>query len=224
MKPWISALLVCCILLAGCGQKVAQPTAFPTAERPPSPVVAATLMQSPPLDEEDTATPTPEAEVAQTPSSSHQALKAAWRPAIQNAIILSSACEWMFETHTKFQQGEIDIEEARSELSIEADLISFVRLDSLEAYQDDTVAEFMWGLETEMYDLIELIDGTDDEVIGSSEVLDDLLMKCGSLLDLQTAIVLAAMEAGLTLDEIDELDLSDSEMFLDLYGRIMEGN
>ncbi|NIS82369.1 MAG: hypothetical protein GTO14_19665 [Anaerolineales bacterium] len=167
---------------------------------------------------------TPQAEESQRLPPDQEVLKDEWRSAIQNAIILSSACEWMFETHTNFQQGEINLEEAKEDLSLESDFISFTRWDILEAYQNELVAEFMWRLEGEIGVLVELVDKTDDGMIDSPEVFDTLFPTCGSLLDLQSEIVFTAMDAGLTEESIDEIDLSDSEMYSDFYDMIFGGN
>lgn len=221
MKVYISALAICCIFLAGCSQSANQRNMTPTLELATSTVVQPTITPTSPPAQEETATITTETEEPQPALPDQEALKEEWRSAINNAIILFSTCEWMFETHFDFQQGNIDIEEAKSDLSLEADFISWTRWDSPAAYQNETAAEFMWRLEMEMGGLIELIDTTDDDMIGSAEVLDTLLLTtCSSLFDLLTDIIDTAMEAGLTQESINEIDITYTEMFNDFYEMI----
>ncbi len=220
MKTWSSALTICCIFLAGCSQSANQRSLVSTSELATSTVVLPTITRTPPPDQGETAPITTETGEPQSESPDQDALKEEWRSAINNAIMLSSACEWMFQTHSDFQQGKIEIEEAKLDLALEADFISWTLWDSPAAYQNKTGAEFMWELEMEMGGLIELIDTTDDNMIGSTEVLDSLSLSCSSLLDLQTDIVYAAMDAGLTKESIKEIDVSDTEVYHDFYEMI----
>jgi len=224
MKTCFTALVVVGTLLSACGPIPTQPTATSTLESPSATPAPPTGTATPPPPLEPTPTRTPEEAQPQTLPPDQEELIDEWRTPIQNAIILSSACEWMFETHSNFQQGDIDFEEAKEELGLEADFIRFARWFTVESYINETVAEFMWRLEVDMRSLIELIDTTQDDMIGSSEVLDALFPICGSLFDLQTEIVFTAMQAGLTEESVDEIDLSDSEMYTDFYDSIMEGD
>jgi formylglycine-generating enzyme required for sulfatase activity/Tol biopolymer transport system component len=160
----------------------------------------------------------------QTAPSGQEELKDEWRTAIHNSFILSTGCVWMFETHTNFQQGEIDLEEAKSDLAHESDYIAFTHWDIPEAYQNDIAAELMWRLEEEMRMLIELIDTTEDDMIGSPEVLDILTPMCGTFMDLEADIAFAAMDAGLTEESISEIDPSSSELYDDFNNLIFGDN
>jgi len=213
MKMWLQVLLVGSFFLYGCNQSTSVPTVATL-----NPIDTATTSPSPVQTE--TAIFTPTAETAPTPAVDQEALKDEWGSAINNAIILSSTCEWMFETYMTFQEGEIDLQKANSQLSLEADFVSRTDWDLPEAYENEVAAAFMLTLETQMGGLIELIDTTNNNKIESSEALDTLYPVCGSLFDLLSEIVHAAMEAGLTEESVNEIDVSRTDMYKDFYGMI----
>jgi hypothetical protein len=210
MKTHLKTIVVCCTLLVACISCSQQTTTPPPAATP----TATAIPQPQP-------TPTTQAVESQSDSSTDESLEDIWRYPIRNAITLFTACQYMFETQYAYQQGDIDLEKAKSEWSIESDLLVFTVWDSPAAYHSDATPTLMLRMEDNMRTLIELIDATGDEDMGSAETLDALLPICTNLQDLQTQVVFAAMDAGLSEEIIEELDPSDSELFTDFYDRIL---
>jgi hypothetical protein len=209
MNMRLRTIVICCTLLAAC-VSCSQQTATPPPAATPT---ATTIPQPQPA-------PTARAIESQTDSSADESLEDIWRYPVQNAITLFTACQYMFETQYAHQQGDIDLEKAKTQWSIESDLLVFTVWDVPAAYHSDATATLMLRLEDNMRTLIELIDATDDEDMGSAETRDALLPICTKLQDLQTEVVFAAMDAGLSEAAIEELDPSDSELFTDFYDRI----
>ncbi len=207
MNTRLGTTIICCIFLVACSQTTPQSTYTPPATPSPQP--------------KPTLTFTPQATETPTPSADQELLKEEWRIPVENAIVLFTACTFMFETHSDFQQGEIDLEAAQEELSLAADFLAFAEWFSPESYRSETSAKLMLDLELDMRALIELYDATGDEDIGTQETLDALFPICESAQTLQTNVVFTAMDAGLTKEDISELDPSDAEWFTYYYDRIM---
>ena len=110
MKKWIPALMACSILLSGCSQSTTPINVSPTPESPTATISPPTHTPTQPPVHTQTATFTQEAVVLPTQPIDQEALKVEWTSVIQNASILTAACEGMFETHTIFQLSEIDID------------------------------------------------------------------------------------------------------------------
>ncbi len=210
MNTRYRTIVICCTLLAACAPNGQQTIA-------PSPTVTPTVTTLPQLQP----TATKQADESPSDTKDELSLEDAWRFPIQNAITLFTACQYMYETQYAYQQGDIDLEKAKSEWSIESDLLAFSVWDSPAAYAVDTTAALMVRLEDNMRTLIELTDATGDEDMGSAETLDALLPICTSLQDLQTEVVFSAMDAGLSEETIEEIDPSDSELFTDFYDQIL---
>ncbi len=162
--------------------------------------------------------PTPTSGSTEAAPSGQEGLREEWRPAIQNAILLFSICEVMFETHFKYSEGEIDQQQARAELEIEGDFLEFPAhgLSSGDV-PSEAVAPYLLRLEREMQTLIGLVDPIDRDAIGSVEVLDTLSATCQTLNGLQGEVVSASMEAGLSEASVDELDQGVTPMINDMY-------
>ena len=160
----------------------------------------------------------------QAAPTGQDALKDEWQPAISNAMLLSASCQLMFETHFKAGEGEIDLNRARSELTTESDFIGFaVRGFASGPVPSEAVAPFMLQLETQTGTLIELLDPIDDGKIGSTEVLDTLLVTCGTFNNLLSNIVNASMDSGLSEASVDEIDQEMTPMINDLYDTVLGG-
>lgn len=127
----------------------------------------------------------------------------------------------MFETHSDYQQGKIDLPTAQADLSLAADFLAFAEWFSPESYRGETSAALMLELELNMRALVEWFDATGEEDIGTQETLDALFPICESAQELQTKVVFTAMDAGLSEEVIEELDPSDAEWFTYYYDRIM---
>jgi hypothetical protein len=202
-----NAIFICCILFAACTQSTPQPTDFPPATPSPQPT--------------PTPTYTPQATDPEPPSNDQELLKEEWRIPIENAIVLFTTCTFMFETHSDFQQGEIDLAAAKDELSLAADFLAFAEWFSPESYRSETSAALMLDLELNMRALIEWYDATGEEDFGTQETLDALFPICEMAQTLQTKVVFTAMDAGLTEEDISELDPSDTEWLTYYYDQIM---
>ncbi|MBI9051652.1 MAG: hypothetical protein JEZ00_19670 [Anaerolineaceae bacterium] len=217
MKTWSITFGVCCILLSGCAQSTSQPAITPTLQESKATIVQSTQTPIPLPVEEETPTVVPEVESIPSLSPETEALKNEWRPAIQNAIILFAACESVYETHVNAQDAEIDLDKAKSELAIEADFISFARWDDPIAYENETVAELMLRLETQMGKLIVFVPPLSDAKIGSENIIDSLSPVCDALNNLQSEVIFAAFDAGLSEEMVDEIDPSSTELFSDFW-------
>ncbi len=216
MKTWMTALLIASITLAACGSGMAL-SGEEAAQDPQTPTPE-------PTTQAETEHATPEATASETSPSSTQPLKEQWRLPISNAIILFSACELMFETHFRYSNGEIDLERALFELNSEGDLISFATRGFVSGpVPNEDVAPLLFELEQQMAALIAFLDPIEESMIGSAEVLDSLNDTCGTLNDLQQTIINASVEAGLTWEEVDEIDFSLNPMISDFYDQIRGG-
>lgn len=174
---------------------------------------------SAPFESEESA---PATEESLNDSARQDGLKDEWRPAISNAMLLFASCQLMFETHFKAGEGEIDLNRARSELTIESDFIGFaVRGFASGPVPSEAVAPFMLQLEQETATLIGLLDPIDDGKIGSAEVLDTLLVTCGTFNNLLSNIVNASMDSGLSEASVDEIDQEMTPMINDLYDTVL---
>ncbi len=195
----------CIAFIAACTQTTPQPThpAIPSPQPTPTPTFA------------------PLATETQTPSAEQELLKEEWRVPIENTVVLFSACTFMFETHSDYQQGEIDLETAKEKLSLAADFLALAEWFSPESSRGETSAALMLELELTMRALIEWFDTTGDEDIGTQETLDALFPICESAQALQTEVAFTAMETGLSEEDISELDPSDAEWFTCYYDRIV---
>ena len=207
MNTRFRTIIICCIFLAGCTQVTPQATYTPTTTPSPQPTPTATYI--------------PQAMEPETPSADQELLKKEWRIPIENAIVLFTACTFMFETHSDFQQGEIGLTAAREELSLAGDFLASAEWFSPESYRSEISAKLMLDLELDMRALIELYDATGDADIGTQETLDALFPICETAQNLQTEVVFTAMDAGLTDEAISELDPSSAEWFTYYYERIM---
>jgi hypothetical protein len=202
-----NAIFICCILFAACTQSTPQPTDFPPATPSPQPT--------------PTPTYTPQATDPEPPSNDQELLKEEWRIPIENAIVLFTTCTFMFETHSDYKQGEIDLPTAQEELSLAADFLTIAEWFSPESYRSETSAALMLDLELNMRALIEWYDATGEEDFGTQETLDALFPICEMAQTLQTKVVFTAMDAGLTEEDISELDPSDTEWLTYYYDQIM---
>jgi hypothetical protein len=211
MKRRFTALAICVAVLLGCRLGSAPSEAAPTPETPSA---APTVPAEPP-----TAVPTAPAAPAGTPtalSRPQEALKAEWQDAISDAILLQTACVLMFETHSDFGEGEIDLDTARSELEMESNFVSFIWQGMARGpVPTDAVGPYLLDLEEEGRALIGHPIGADS--IGSSEILGTLSETCGSVDRLMQEIVTAGLEAGLTEASLDEIDQGLSEIITDWY-------
>ncbi|TFH38075.1 MAG: hypothetical protein E4G99_00595 [Anaerolineales bacterium] len=161
----------------------------------------------------------------QPPANGQEQLQDEWRPAISNAILLSTTCQLMFETHFKYSEGEIDLTRAKSELTTEGDFVGFaVRGFSSGPVPSLAVAPYILELEQQTNTLAYLLPPKNDSLIGSAQTLDTLGGICGSLNNLMTEIVHTSMAAGLSEASVDEIDQEMTPMINDLYDTVMGGS
>ena len=197
----ILSLGSCLLFITACTQTTPQPINAPSA--------------TPSLKPSPTHTSTPQAVETESPSVDQELLTEEWRIPIENAIVLFSACTFMFDTHVYYQQSKIDLAVAQEKLSLAADFLVIAEWFSPESYRSETSAALMLELELTMRALIEWYDATGEEDIGTQETLDALFPICETAQTLQTDVVFTAMEAGLYEESVDEIDrdLCESEIY-----------
>lgn len=201
------------LIVTGCSQQNASPS--PTLPPPPTP-----SREIRPSETPEPQQPTPTEEEA---GSDQAGLSAAWGPVINNAILIFSGCEWTFNTHSWYEMGEISLDQTKSKLESIADFLSFTIWDDPAAYQDPASAELMLELEEELGNLVGIVTNTPESEYGSLDVFDSLQVVCEKTMDLQSRVVDAAQEAGLTEESIADLDISRGEMYQDYSDLIWGG-
>lgn len=157
-------------------------------------------------------------------SPEQELLKDEWRPAISNAILLSTTCQLMFETHFYYAEGELDLEQAITQLNAEGDFVAFaVRGFSSGPVPSGDVAPYMLDLEGQSRNMIDLLPPLDHSLIGSTQALDTLGNTCGVLSDLLNGIIDASKAAGLTETSVEQIDQEMTPMINDLFDMVLEG-
>ncbi len=218
MKIGRSWLLIFSLFLAAC-RPVADPTEALEIEQPQETPTEVSISQ------EETVLPTPVQPATQEPQTlmpDPDDLVDQWRPAIGNVILLFNTCQLIFETHTKYAQGAIDIERAEFELSVEGDFAGFAQRGFVSGpVPSEPVATYIFQLEQQLGRMVEFLIPIEEEQIGSAEAIDSLGATCGALSDLQMAILNASVEAGLTWEDVDQIDADISPMIGDLYDSVM---
>jgi hypothetical protein len=202
MKIGRSWLLIFSLFLAAC-RPVADPTEALEIEQPQETPTEGSISQ------EETVLPTPVQPATQEPQTlmpDPDDLVDQWRPAIGNVILL----------------GAIDIERAEFELSVEGDFAGFAQRGFVSGpVPSEPVATYIFQLEQQLGRMVEFLIPIEEEQIGSAEAIDSLGATCGALSDLQMAILNASVEAGLTWEDVDEIDADISPMIGDLYDSVM---
>ena len=240
MKIYSAVVTICFTLIAACNPGAAQPnptvtipslipatqTTIPaTATRlatatlasTPTPLATATMPATATRPAKATLPPD-----SKTPPSSAQGdLKDEWRSVFNGSQILFSSCELMYETHIRYQGGEIDITKAKSDLAIESNTFSIVQREFVKWLEPSAaVLPYKGKLERDMGTIIELWEVMNSSDIGTPSVTDRLFNTCSSLSATQINIVNTAMKAGLTGDSADELASEIEELLNDLYNTV----
>ena len=145
-----------------------------------------------------------------------------WRSAISDAILLSTTCQSIFETHFNYNAGEIDIDRAKFELSAESDFVALA-VSSLakSPVPNDSVAPYILELEDQTQVIVGFLPPLSDSLIGSTQALDTLGSVCGRLNDLLTDIVNEGQTAGLSETSIDKIDQETVPLINDLYDLVL---
>ena len=202
-------------LLAACRLSEVQPAATHTAQ----PAAKTSVPSLPAATSAPTTADSPASTAA--PASNQEGLKDEWRPAFTGTILLFSSCELMYETHSRFKDGEIDASLAASQLEIEANVISLVTRN-LFSWADPSPAVLPFKIRLEKYH-DELVDAWNQ--LKSGDMADPSLTAplsktCGSFYALQDDVFKAMQAAGLTDNSIDEIGAETNEILSDLYNSI----
>jgi len=235
MKIWAPVFTICVTLIAACNPSAAhpistatavsptiathtvQPTLTPIPTRPATATIKATSIQP--------ATATLSATVTPPPSSSQEKLKDEWRFVFNGSMVLFSSCELMYETHVRYQNGEIDEAKAKSDLAVESDFFTIIYKQFIKWLDpSQSVAPYKEDLERDMDAWIGFWEQMNSGDIGSPAITDPLFETCSSLFETQNRIITAAMDAGLTGDSADELALEIEELLNDLYNSVRGDN
>jgi hypothetical protein len=235
MKVWTVVITIGVTLFAACNQAATPPN--PTVTVPPPIPATFTIRPTKPATPTRTATATIPATATlpatatipavstSTPLSVQDDLKDEWRSVFNGSQILFASCELMYDTHIKYQEGEIDITKAKSDLAIESDFFSLVYREFVKwADPSDAVAPFKEKLEQHMGTMIELWGQMNSGDVGSLEVTDPLFGTCSSLFEIQNDIFKSATDAGLSQDSADELASEIEELLNDLYDSVSGEN
>jgi hypothetical protein len=234
-KGWKAVFTICIALIAACNPGAAQPMATAivlsptiaaptvqqsltaTAAQPATATFAATTARP--------ATATLPAESTPTPSPLQDNLKNEWRHVFNGVQVLFASCELMYETHTRFQKGEIDTTKAKADLETESFFFTIIYRDFVKwADPSQAVAPFKASLERDMGSFIDLWEQMNSGDIGSPKVTDPLFETCSSFFDTQNSIVNVAMDAGMTQQTADELASEIEELLDDLYSSVRGKN
>lgn len=223
-----SFFFMCIMILAACSARPSlsnTPTikleVVKTTTSIPTIIPSSTL--TPISTQEKPISPTPEEEETRTPdTTAHDELMTVWRPVFQGTIILFSTCQVMFDTHSWFQENQIDLTEAKAQLAAESDFIEIVQRGTLEWLPTDEVATYKARLDRNLDTLIELWGRMDNGDIGSQEITDPLFETCSSLGALQQEIVDMAIGAGLAIGEIDALGAEVDDIVQDIFDIMLE--
>jgi hypothetical protein len=131
----------------------------------------------------------------------------------------------MFETQARFVAQEIDMAGAGSALATISDAVDSV-VSGYDDWRNPSEATAPYKVRSEtltevLVDLLSRMEG--GGIVTDSVVADNLLNTCSSLSDLQDDASSAAMEAGLTLESMDELDYEVADLLRDLWDQVMGG-
>jgi hypothetical protein len=138
--------------------------------------------------------------------------------------LLFETCTVMFETHFEYSQGEIGLGRALHELNAESDVLAFAWHGFTSGpVPSDATGPFMFRLEQQIMVLIELLDPIDEDAIGTPEVQETLFDVCAALKGLQSEIVSASLEAGLTEADVNEIHEEIAPLIEDLYKQVLGG-
>jgi hypothetical protein len=130
----------------------------------------------------------------------------------------------VFETHFNYAEGELDLEQAITQLNAEGDFVALaVRGFSSGPVPSGDVAPYMLDLEGQSRNMIDLLPPLDHSLIGSTQALDTLGNTCGVLSDLLNGIIDASKAAGLTETSVEQIDQEMTPMINDLFDMVLEG-
>ncbi len=243
MKIWAVLLIICVTMIAACSSEAVQPV----VTNPATPIIFATDTIQPTIPATATwpATATKQATATRpatatkpvtatrpatatkpaVSTSTQDDLKDEWRSIFNGSQILFASCELMYETHVRYQRGEIDITRAKSDLAVEANFFSMIQREFVKwADPSAAVVPFKAKLERDMRTYIELWERLNRADAGAPEVTDPLFEICSSFSTTQDNIVASAMKAGLTNESADELASEIEELLNDLYSTVRAEN
>jgi hypothetical protein len=236
MNKKVFAFSICVLLLAGCNPSSSKPnpTATPdqvASETPPTdqenaetPTPDQVSSETPPTHQENVETPTPDQAASETLPADQEALKDEWRQAYNHSEILFAICEAMLTTQTEYGRGEIDITEARSDFAAEDNFLTFVYTWQVAwAGPSEAVTPHymrLWDAMEALIDMSFQLSQMDDDEIASLVTEQAIFEACDALFKTRQQIALAAMDAGLTEESLDELYAEIKEIVDDIYNTI----
>jgi hypothetical protein len=189
-------------------------TQYPTDN--PSSKASSTSTQTP------IATATPSEEQAM-PSAGQEELKNEWFLPYTATILLFETCDMMMHTHWTFQKAEIDLVEARLELTVESNIIALVNAQIVNEIPSEQTGPFLWELDADMRGLIvvwEQMNSSDD--LGGLAMRDTLFEACTPFWNNIETITYAAMDAGVSEVSLREMDAEIQDIIDELRNSVLE--
>jgi predicted transcriptional regulator len=236
MNKKVIAFSICVLLLAGCNPSSSESTPTATtdqvvSETPPTdqenagpPTFDQAASETPPTDQENAETPTSDQAASETPPSDQEALKDEWRQAYNHSELLFAICETMLTTQAEYGRGEIDITEARSDFAAEDNFLALVVTWQFDwVVSSEAVVPYYQRLMNDMEALIDIsfqLSQMDDDEIASLVTEQAIFEACDSLFNTRQQIALAAMDAGLTEESLNEFFAEIKEIIEDIYNTI----
>lgn len=225
MKTPTIALSISATLLFACNALSVRPEPTGTTGPPATATLSPASTSTAPSDVGKPATLPATIEPPAPPAAGQEELKDEWRPVLHSAWILFSSCQLMFETQARFVAQEIDMAGADSALATISGAVDSV----VSGYDDwrnpsEATGPYKVRLETLTEVLVDLLSRMEGGgIVTDSVVADNLFNTCSSLSDLQDDAASGAMEAGLTLESMDELDYELADLLRDLWDQVMGG-
>jgi hypothetical protein len=223
MKTRTIALSTSATLLLACNALSARLEPTSTTERPAAATLVPAITSPSPPDQGELATLPATIQYPASPAADQEELKDEWRPFFHSTWILFDSCQLMFETQARFVAQEIDMTGAGSALATISDAVDSV----VSGYDDwenpgEAVAPHRERLEDLTEVLVDLLHRMESGGIVTDQVVaDNLFDTCSSLFDLENDAASAAMEAGLTVGSLDELDYEIADLLRDLWDQVL---
>lgn len=167
-----------------------------------------------------TATPSEEQAIS---SSDQEELKNEWFLPYTATVLLFETCDMMMHTHWTFQEAEIDLVEARSELAVESNFIALVNTQIVNEIPSEQTGPFLWELDADMGELIavwEQMNSSDD--LGGLAMRDMLFEACTPFWDNYETIAYAAMDAGVSEVSLREMEAEIEDILDELRNSVLE--